>query len=411
MKKLVFWNGIYSLFKPLYYVCKLFGLASYSYTVDRHNKTVTTDYGYLNYTFTVLWLITYAVALPVYLPMFKDADMGSQTLLIGYIFILVSSYASSFTTLVFVSIIKRRKFLQILENISEVDKKIFYKPQEETYMNRKVMFNIISDIILATVIQCFRLVHNVRALSDDPYYVLIMEEISSNTSVCNTLILCQFVNLVFVVKQRYSHLNKRITNWIHGTVNKPVRLRQNYERCFQSNKTVDQVNSMIFCISSYGNIERTLKPSDIHSLRLTYSQLYDITCLINETYGIPVLASMFWILTSVVYAVYEGVHEFTVWGVLDIVNAVNCSLLLLKITFFCDMATNEASFARILVQKLLLAANWKTECLKELKMFSLQLQVMANEYNAYGFFSINLGLFCSVSSVIVTYVVIMFQMK
>jgi len=48
MKKLVFRNGIYTVLRPLYYVCKVFGLASYSYVAERRNKRVTTDYGYMN---------------------------------------------------------------------------------------------------------------------------------------------------------------------------------------------------------------------------------------------------------------------------------------------------------------------------------------------------------------------------
>jgi len=55
---------------------------------------------------------------------------------------------------VWISVIKRRVFLEINENISEVDNKIRYTNQEETYMNRKVMFNIISETILLTVFPC-----------------------------------------------------------------------------------------------------------------------------------------------------------------------------------------------------------------------------------------------------------------
>jgi hypothetical protein len=58
-------NGIYTVFRPLYYLCKVFGLASYSYVADRLNKGVTNDYGNLNYIFTVIWLIVYTVRLPV----------------------------------------------------------------------------------------------------------------------------------------------------------------------------------------------------------------------------------------------------------------------------------------------------------------------------------------------------------
>jgi hypothetical protein len=49
---------------------------------------------------------------------------------------------------VWVSVIKRKRFLEIIESISEVDNKIRYTQQEETYMNINVMLNIISEIIL-----------------------------------------------------------------------------------------------------------------------------------------------------------------------------------------------------------------------------------------------------------------------
>jgi len=45
MKKLVFRNGIYTVLRPLCYVFKVFGLASYNYVADRPNNGITTDYG------------------------------------------------------------------------------------------------------------------------------------------------------------------------------------------------------------------------------------------------------------------------------------------------------------------------------------------------------------------------------
>jgi hypothetical protein len=36
-------------------------------------------------------------------------------------------------------------------------------------------------------------------------------------------------------------------------------------------------------VSNVGSIEGTIKQTDIHLLRQIYSELYDITCLINGT--------------------------------------------------------------------------------------------------------------------------------
>ena len=214
-----------------------------------------------------------------------------------------------------------------------------------------------------------------------------------------------------MVKQRYSHLNKLLTDWINGTVSRPIRLKKENERCIQSHSVVGHVNITALCVRSVGNIDGTLRQTDIHSLRQIYSELYDITCLINDTYGIPILASMCSLLTGAVYTLYEAMINFEVWGVEDVVYGLTCLVLLFKVTFVCHTATNEAKSSIILVQKLLLEGNCRKECVKEFKMFSIQLQVMKNEYTACGFFTINLSLFASVFSVITSYAVILAQIK
>jgi hypothetical protein len=226
---------------------------------------------------------------------------------------------------------------------------MLYTPQEETCMNRKVMFNIISEIALLTVIQCAILIHELYIFSSKVYYIIIAITINNATYICNALVLFHFINMVFIVKQRYNHLNKGLTNWINGTVSRAINLQQGNERCIQSNRPVNHVNITCLFVSSVGSSDRTLELSDIHSLRMIYSQLYDITCLINDTYGIPILAAMCWILTIVIYTyvVYVGVTDFNIWGAEAILQVIACSLLLFKVTLFCHRATNEASYSRI----------------------------------------------------------------
>ena len=412
MKKLVFRNGIYTVLRTLYYLCKLFGLASYSYTADRRNKRVTADYGYLNYMFTVIWLIVYTVGFPVQILTLRDDDYDSQILFIAFILCIILSYISSIVVVVWVSIIKRKIFLKIIEDISQVDNKLRYTLQEETYMNRNVLFNIILEIILLTVFQCTVIIYNTYHLASEPYYVIILMLISVNaTYICNTLFLFQYLNLVYTMKQRYSHLNKRLTDWISGTVSRPLCLNKENKRCSPSDMAVDHGIITRLFVSRVGNIEGTLKQADIRLLRQTYSELYVITCLINDTYGIPILACLCWILMIVLCCLYEVLSEFNVWVITDIAYTITCTALMFKVTLFCHKATNEAKSSRVLVQKLLLLGNCRKECVKELKMFSLQLQEMTIEYTACGFFSLNLSLFTGVVSVTASYIIVMVQIS
>jgi O-antigen ligase len=118
MKKLVFPNGIYTVLRPLYYLCKIFGLASYSYVADRRNNRVTPDYGYLNYMFTVIWLVVLTVGVPVQIVTLRSFVSDSKTLFVALISCFISSYTSSIVAAVWLSVIKRI-FLEIIENISE----------------------------------------------------------------------------------------------------------------------------------------------------------------------------------------------------------------------------------------------------------------------------------------------------
>jgi hypothetical protein len=63
------------------------------------------------------------------------------------------------------------------------------------------------------------------------------------------------------------------------------------------------------------------------------------------------------------------------------------------------------------VKKLILEANWRNECVKELKNVYLQLLVMEIEYTACELFSQHLNPFAGVVSVIASYIVIMGQIK
>jgi hypothetical protein len=214
-----------------------------------------------------------------------------------------------------------------------------------------------------------------------------------------------------MIKQTYSHLNKRLTNWINEAVSRPIYLKKENDRLSQTDRAVDHVITTPVYVSSVENIEGTLKQTDIHLLRQIYSELYDIKCLIIDTYSVPSLATLCWMLTGVVCSLYEGLINFKVVGLADVVYAIMYSVFFFKVTLFCHTATNEARSSRISVQKLLLEGNCRNECIEELKMFSLQLQVMKNGYTACGFFSLSLRQFASVVSVMASYILIMVLIK
>jgi hypothetical protein len=116
-----------------------------------------------------------------------------------------------------------------------------------------------------------------------PNYIIVKGIIAHIHDICNTLISFQFVNLVFIVKQWYSHLNKRSNNWIFVSKIRQINLMEENERCIRFQGTVDHTNKNRVSFSYVGNIEGSLRQTDIYLLLQIYSELYDKTCLINET--------------------------------------------------------------------------------------------------------------------------------
>jgi hypothetical protein len=164
--------------------------------------------------FTVIWLVVFTVGLTVHILETHSVDKVSQTLLIAFVLFIIPSYTSSIAAVVWVSVTKRKHFfLEIIENISEVDNKIRCTLQEETYMNINAIFDIISELILLILLlQCTVIIYNVNHFANEPYYIIVIQIIKFGPDTCNASILYEFVYLVSIVKRKYSHLNKRPTN-------------------------------------------------------------------------------------------------------------------------------------------------------------------------------------------------------
>jgi gustatory receptor len=99
-----------------------------------------------------------------------------------------------------------------------------------------------------------------------------------------------------------------------------------------------------------------------------------------------------------------------------VVAPVLCWLILtvvriLSITAFCFAAGEEASRTGTVVHRLLLRQSLLRDTLKELKLFSIQLQSNKVEFSAGGFFPVNLSLASCMVGAATTYIIILFQFK
>jgi hypothetical protein len=135
---------------------------------------------------------------------------------IMYDFFINQQYCGYFLVINFQKI----KFIEVTENISEVENKIQFALLEKANMNINVylIYVVISEVTLLTVIEATLVIYHVYKDAREPNCIIVLQTIVYVLDICNILICFEFINLVFIVKKRYSRLNKCLSNWINGTV-------------------------------------------------------------------------------------------------------------------------------------------------------------------------------------------------
>jgi gustatory receptor len=161
--------------------------------------------------------------------------------------------------------------------------------------------------------------------------------------------------------------------------------------------------------------------SRIHTLRQTYSDLYDITESINGIYGFQItleLAYDFVKFVSCLYYSMELISNVNETGehtplkaASALIWATQILVRILSITVSCFATSEEARRTGNVVHKLLLLQSPLRDTSTELQMFSIQLLSNKVEFSAGGFFPVNLSLVYGMVGAATTYIIILFQFK
>jgi gustatory receptor len=168
--------------------------------------------------------------------------------------------------------------------------------------------------------------------------------------------------------------------------------------------------------------------SRIYTLRQAFSDLYDMSEVINKIYGHQILFEIAYNFVSLVSYLYYALELLTnakkagdrnARDESSIVLEVGSSLCwvaqnmvrALAITASCFGASDEARRSGIVVHKLLLRPRLRADAVAELQLFSSQLMANRVEFTAAGFFTVNLSLVYSMVGAATTYIIILIQLN
>jgi hypothetical protein len=279
------------------------------------------------------------------------------------------------------------------------------------------------------------------SMKSDIYIGLCM----TATYVGNTIkivVIMQFVNLVFLLKQKFKILNSYI-----GSAENPTQHRSDNNPwemllqtpCFRSEDNWKddalQIEAFYQVLNRrhYSNITMqdstiSIQKSWLHNeklriraLRIIWDILCDISSSVNSMYGLQILlcivSAFIELTTALSYSIIElklnvlTNEEIYLKVVAPIIWALMQFMQLFWIVASCSAACGEANRSVTLLQKLLLLPELHPATAAEIQLFLHQMKDRKPKFTAWDVFTINYGLLGSTVGAVATFLVILVQMQ
>jgi hypothetical protein len=334
----------------------------------------------------------------------RDGNISSIT---GFAVFYVPQYSSGFITLLSKQTVKRQKVRQLVYEISQVDR---------VMVGRGIGLSMYRDTSSRIVVELFLVFVIVLSLWLVDLHTYCRLDCYSGYSgllpfLANTVEIIQFLNFVFILRKKYELLNECLMSPLSQS-----RTKVN-TKVLAGSPALSLIPNKIFEVkpsrrSSKWNMNNE-SGFEVYQLRVIYSHLYDISRLINATYGISLLGITTWLATCSIACLVYALRQLSE-GEYPVANFVLCGLslcFLAAITVPCGMTTDEANRSSVLVQKLLLRRDISERFIGELDRFYTQLSSMGIRFTACGIFSLDAPMFFGVVGAICTNVIVISQLK
>ena len=252
----------------------------------------------------------------------------------------------------------------------------------------------------------------------------------------NVIMVIQYINIMQLLRHRFRNLNQQLTKCCdsksHISYHSLIKFRSDINRLhIRTTQIASTANNLTDIPTKQNYILPDIsvpvsnrvpdEVSRIHTLRQTYSDLYDITESINGIYGYNItfeLAYDFVTFVSCLYYATELISNIRNIGDGNLLRVasnfcwvIQAFVRILSITSSSFAAGEEARRTGTVVNKLLLRQSLPRDTSTELQLFSIQLLNNKVEFSAAGFFPVNLSLAYSMVGAATTYIIILIQFK
>jgi len=402
----------YLAIRPLLYVSRALGLAPYAFVKETlPGGTILEKLEISSFVliYSMCFVVLYLCVLAVYF-IFKYSYVYSKMLATDMVpnILLHTVSISSMVSLVSSATKNRNAIVRITSLIAETERFTLMRSREYYRKAKIILFMQVIVIFTVTGIYGFYeyitwySILGIFLLSDSHMYVDTLIE---------WIVVIQFVNMVLLLKDRFSVLNMRLSN-----------LSGIFE--IENSKEGFHLPSLETAWVSVKEKNSRLKGKEI----LTFNNIHDILCdtvlLVKSTYEVQIflcLLSAFvgitiWSYFGLCYLYgYYGSKNATVGNTSAVLVSIIRSLLhmakLLCITVSCHSANYNMAHTSTVLRKILLAFHTDPATISELERFLQHVALRKFKFTVFGFLSLDLSLLVSMMGTVVTYLVILMQFQ
>jgi gustatory receptor len=399
--------------RPLVYVSRALGLAPFTYvkkTLPGGKILEKLEISSAALIYSVLFAALYICLVSVSFAlkcMYVYSEM-TATDIVPDIFLYTSSISSSIAS-VLLSVTKKRNMIVRIISLIEETEGVILTSSREYY--RKAKTNIIVQVLVVFIVlglfglyDCiiWNSIFGVTCLSFCHIYVDTFIE---------WIVVIQFVNMVVLLKHRFSCLNTRLSN-----------LLGIFE--FENSKKEYHLPSLETAWVSVKVMKPQLTGKEILTFNKVHDILIDTVLLVQSTYEVQIFLSLLSTFTGItIWSYYDLCSLYGYYGTEYIglsssgmlLSAIIWTLLhmakLLCITVPCHSANNSMAHTSTVLRKLLLAFHTDPATMSELERFSQHIALRKFKFTVFGFLSLDLSLLVSMTGAVVTYLMILMQIK
>jgi hypothetical protein len=422
--------------KALYYASKLFGLAPFKLRTQHIALKVIFDTKLRENVLYTLWslflliLMIFGGIMQINL-IIKRISEGAKLV---SVFSQLFSYMSSITSLIIVNW-KRDLAPIILKQLHKIDGLLLeYEEQVRETKRSQYVFVTKTFILLfsAMLLMAFAFV------SWGQFAALLDITLLCLSNFISLMALIQVLGFLSYLRHKLSTLNLVVLCVFKKRPQKLSSDHRNYKHALSSKVACDvsrsdntQKNPICVINTNYSGIlfcgtqlNQNSVSSNILCLRNTYNSIYDLLGIVSSLYGFPILVQLaqnFLVLVGVSYLLINFLYSLEAHGPnpfsgFPFVASIGfyllfCVLRLLIITVNCENLRSENKRLSDSVHKLLLQQDMAADSVHQLQLFSFQLLSCKMEFSAAGLFSVDLPYLYSSIAAIVTFFVVLLQIK